>query len=399
MPIINRLAALQEELTAWRRTLHQHPQTNYEETWISDFVAEKLQSFGLEIHRNIAVTGVVGILHGQKPGPMIGLRADMDALDIVEQNNMPWQSKTPGKMHGCGHDGHTTMLLGAARYLAETRNFSGSVAFIFQPAEEGGNGAQRMIDEGLFEKFPITQVYAMHNWPDLPIGQIAVAPGPMLANSDRFTLTITGIGGHAAYPQNITDPVVVAAHIITAWQSIVSRNIHPMEAGVISVTMLKASDAFNVVADKVVLNGTARSYKPEVRDLIEKRMGELATAIASGFGASAVLDYNRGYDATINTAPETAVAAKVAAEIVGADNVDTAFVPIMGGEDFGAMLKAKPGCYIVVGAADEEHKNKLHHPCYDFNDKIIPIGASYFARLVETVLSKDTSPNKDRAAA
>ena len=390
MPIVNRIADFHDEMTAWRRDFHQYPETSFEEVRTSAIVAEKLESWGIEVHRGMAKTGVVGVLHGQGgPGKKsIGLRADMDALPMTEQNDIPYTSRIPGKMHGCGHDGHTTMLLGAAKYLAETRNFDGTVYFIFQPAEEGGGGARVMLDEGLLERFPMETVWGMHNWPNMPAGMIAMRPGPVMAAPDQFDITIVGRGGHGAYPHASVDPVIIGAHILTALQSIVSRNVSPLDNIVISATKFHAGEAYNVIPESAVISGTIRTYRPETRDLAEDSIKRIAPAVAEAFGATAEVSHRRGYPATVNSAEETEFAAHVADQIVGEQNVDRDPQPSMGAEDFGYLLEKRPGSYIWLGAEGGPAKGLLHNPHYDFNDEILPIGASYWAKLVETALPR-----------
>jgi amidohydrolase len=385
VPVINRIAAFHEDMTQWRHALHRHPETAYQEFRTSDFVAEKLTEFGMEVHRGLAGTGVVGTLR-RGDGPAIGLRADMDALPVTEANGFAHASQTPGRMHACGHDGHTAMLLGGARYLAETMNFAGTVHFIFQPAEEGEAGARRMIEEGLFDQFPVDRVFGMHNWPGMAVGRFGVRPGPMMASSDSWEIVLRGKGGHAAMPDEGVDPVPVAAQIILALQTIVSRNVPPLDSGVVSVTQVHGGDAFNVIPSSIVLRGTARAFRPEIRDLIERRMGEIAAGIAAAGNCMAEVQYDRRYPPTINAAQEAAIAANIAALVVGEAQVDRDPVPTMGGEDFAFMLEAKPGAYLFIGNGPRDGGRMLHSPHYDFDDAILPIGASYWAKLVETLL-------------
>lgn len=396
MSTINSIADLTDELTAYRRELHQNPQTCYEETFASDLVAAKLDEWNIPYERGIAVTGIVATIEGQKTdsGKSIGLRADMDALDIVEQSGQPWSSKTPGKMHGCGHDGHTAMLLGAAKYLSETRNFNGTVYLIFQPAEEGGGGAIKMIEEGLFDRFPMDEIYGVHNWPLLPKGMIGTRVGPMMASTDELHIRIEGKGGHAALPHMTCDPAIVAAHIITALQSVVSRNIDPIDQAVVTVTNVTiGTGAFNVIADSAKMTGTIRAFKQETRAFLQKRVKDIVEKTAEAFGAKATCEYVRGYDPTINTEAETALCAEVCKSIVGDDNTLTDIDPCMGAEDFGAMLQEKPGCYIWVGQAESDqkspHSQVCHSPFYDFNDDIIPTGVEFWAKLTEKALPLD----------
>ncbi len=388
MPVINSIAAMEEEMTAWRRDFHMHPELAYQETRTAGIVAEKLKSWGIEVKTEIGKTGVVGVIRGAGDGPSIGLRADMDALPMDEHNDTPWKSRTAGVMHACGHDGHTTMLLGAAKYLAETRNFAGTVNVIFQPAEEGFAGAKAMIDDGLFRDFPCDQVYGLHNWPQMPAGSIAAVPGPIMAAADKFDITIRGKGAHGAMPHNGVDPVVIGAQIVTALQSLVSRTTDPIRTAVISVTMFKAGNAYNVIPDHAVLSGTVRTFDGRVQDRIEAGMKSIAEGIATGMGGRAEVDYRRGYPATVNHARETELARSVAAGVVGAENVRQDVEPTMGAEDFSFMLQEKPGCYLWLGGGGGAPSENVHHPQYDFNDAILPIGASVLARLVEDLQPK-----------
>jgi amidohydrolase len=389
MPIVNRIADFHADLAAWRHEIHAHPETAFEERRTADFVAARLAAFGIEVHRGLAGTGVVGTLKGTRPGSRaIALRADMDALHIHEKNHAPYVSTNPGKMHACGHDGHTTMLLGAARYLAETRNFAGTVHFIFQPAEENEGGGRVMVEQGLFERFPVEAVYGMHNWPGMPAGKFAMRAGPMMASFDIFEVTVTGKGTHAALPHLGIDPMVVAAQITTALQTIASRNTSPLESVVVSVTQIHGGDTWNVIPDEVVLRGTARTFKPKVQDAVEAGIRRIAEGTAAALGASVALRYERRYPPTVNSPAETDTAAATAAEIVGDANVDRDLAPTMGSEDFAFMLQAKPGAYVFIGNGTGEKSVGLHNPHYDFNDEILPIGASYWARLVERILAK-----------
>jgi hippurate hydrolase len=390
MPIINRIAEFQDDMTAWRRDLHAHPETAFEERRTGAFVAQKLKEFGFDaVHEGLAGTGVVGTLRGRRPGSRaIGLRADMDALPILEQNDFAHRSAHDGKMHACGHDGHTTMLLGAARYLAETRNFAGTVHLIFQPAEENEGGGRVMVEQGLFEKFPVEAVYGMHNMPGLAVGSFAVKPGPMMAAFDIFEITVAGRGAHAALPHQGIDPVVVAAEIVGALQTIASRTTDPLESAVVSVTQIHGGDAWNVIPERVVLRGTARAFRPEVQDAIEAGIRRLAGGIAEAHGASAAVHYERRYPPTINSAAEAEQAARVAAEVAGDARVERAPIPMMGAEDFAFMLQKKPGAYVWLGNGDGAGGCMLHNPRYDFNDAILSVGASYWVRLAETVLAK-----------
>jgi amidohydrolase len=387
MPIVNRVADLHDEITAWRRDLHAHPELLYDVHRTAATVAEKLKAFGCdEVVSGIGRTGVVGVIRGGK-GPaakVIGLRADMDALPIAEATNLPYASTVSGKMHACGHDGHTAMLLGAARYLAETRNFAGTAVVIFQPAEEGGAGGKAMVQDGLMERFGIAQVFGMHNYPGLAVGEFAIRPGPLMAAADRVTIEIEGKGGHAARPHFSIDTVLVGAQIINQIQSIVARNVDPLEAAVISICMFQAGSTDNVIPQTAHLRGTARSLTPQVQDLLERRLHEVVEGTARLYGATAKLTYKRDYPVTRNHEREAAFAASVAAQVVGDERVDTDVAPVMGAEDFSFMLNARPGAFIFVGNGDSAG---LHHPAYNFNDDVIPIGTSYWVKLVETALA------------
>jgi hippurate hydrolase len=389
MPIINRIADLHDEMTAWRRDIHQHPETAFEEQRTADVVAAKLESFGIEVHRGLAGTGVVGSLQGQHDGRRaIGLRADMDALDIHELNRFAHRSQIQGKMHACGHDGHTTMLLGAAKYLAETRNFAGTVHFIFQPAEENEGGARVMVEEGLFDRFPVEAVFGMHNWPGLAAGRFAVRPGPVMAAFDIFELTVRGRGSHAAMPHLGIDPVVVAAKIVEGLQTVASRATDPLHSVVVSVTQIHGGDTWNVIPNEVVLRGTTRSFDLEVQDAIEPAIRRIAGGICEAFGAAMEARYERRYPSTVNSEAETELAARAAAAVAGDRNLDRNPTPCMGSEDFAYMLRARPGAYIWLGNGPMDGGCLLHNPHYDFNDAILPIGASYWATLVEQVLAR-----------
>jgi amidohydrolase len=387
MPIVNRIADLHGEITAWRRDIHAHPELLYDVHRTAASVADKLKRFGCdEVVTGIGRTGVVGVIRGKKGGGsdrVIGLRADMDALPIQEASNAPYKSTVPGKMHACGHDGHTAMLLGAARYLTETRNFAGTAVVIFQPAEEGGAGGKAMVQDGLMDRFRIEEVYGMHNYPGLPIGEFALRPGPLMASADRITIEIEGRGGHAARPHISVDTVLVGAQMVNQIQSIVSRNVDPLHAAVISICVFQAGTTDNVIPQTALLRGTARSLTPEVRDVLEKRLHEVVAGTAQLYGATAKLTYKRDYPVTRNHDRQTAFAASVAAEVVGRARVDDNVAPVMGAEDFSFMLQARPGAFIFVGNGDSAG---LHHPAYDFNDETIPIGTSYWVRLVETAL-------------
>jgi hippurate hydrolase len=381
------IATFHPELTALRRDLHAHPEIGFEEHYTAQRVVEALKVCGVdEIHTGIGKTGVVALVHGRQrdSAQMIGLRADMDALPVTEQNDFAWKSTRPGMMHGCGHDGHTAMLVGAARYLAETRQFNGTAVLIFQPGEEGFAGAKAMIEDGLFDRFPVKSVYGMHNWPPMKPGTVGVNPGPMMAAADRITIEITGKGGHGAHPYLAVDPVLVAAHIITAVQSIVSRNVRAIDSAVISLCAMQAGDvgAFSVVPGKATLVGTVRSFNPEVQDLLEKRLHAVCSGVALGLGATAHVNYERIYPATINTPAEARFAADVAHKLVGHDHVDRQMDPSMGAEDFSFMLQVKPGAYLRLGQGGEG-SCFLHNTRYDFNDDVLPLGAALHAGLIE----------------
>jgi len=390
MPVLNRAAALKDEATVWRRELHQNPQTKYEEEFASALVAQKLTEWGIPFKKGIAKTGIVATITGNKndSGKTLGLRADMDALDILEKSGQPHASKTPGKMHACGHDGHTATLLATAKYLNETKNFNGQVHLVFQPAEEGGNGANKMIDEGLFRNFKIDYMFGIHNWPGVPTGKIGMRPGPLLASVDEFHITIKGVGGHAAMPHATIDPVVVTSQIVTALQSVVARNVDPIDTVVVSVTNFHAgSGAFNIIPDEAKLIGTVRAFNNETREKVIARMKSIIEGIATSMGATAECDFMFHNYATVNDTKAVEMAARAASVVVGENNVDQETPPSMGGEDFSAYLREKPGAFIFVGQGvpekDSPHNRGLHHPGYDFNDEIIPIGVSYFATLVE----------------
>jgi amidohydrolase len=388
MPISDRIAGLHPEVTAWRRDLHAHPELLFDVHRTAALVADKLKTFGCdEVVTGIGRTGVVGVIRGRRQpaggGRVIGLRADMDALPIAEQTNLPYRSTVPGKMHACGHDGHTSMLLGAARYLAETRDFAGTAVLIFQPAEEGGGGGREMVKDGLMERFGIDEVYGMHNAPGLPVGAFAIRPGAMLAASDRILIDIEGHGGHAAKPHKCVDTVLVGAQIVNQIQSIVARNVDPIDSAVVSICVFQAGDTGNVIPQTAHLRGTARSLSPAVRDQLEQRLHEVVEGTARLYGATARLTYHRDYPVTRNHERQTAFAVSVAAQVAGRDRVDAAAAPVMGGEDFSFMLEARPGAFIFVGNGDSAG---LHHPAYDFNDESIPTGVAYWARLVETAM-------------
>ena len=381
MPVIHRVAAMTDEVTAWRRDFHAHPELLFDVRRTAGIVAGKLAAFGCdEVATGIGRTGVVGVIRGRRGGGerVVGIRADMDALPIVEATGAPYASRVPGLMHACGHDGHTAMLLGAAKYLAETRDFGGTAVVIFQPAEEGGAGGREMVEDGLMERFGIQEVYGMHNWPGMPVGHFAIRPGPIMAAADRFVITIEGRGGHAAHPDKCVDTLLAAAQVVVALQSIVSRNTDPLDAAVLSVCAFKAGETYNVIPQTATLMGTVRTLKPGTQDLIETRVHRVATATAEAFGATASVDYRRGYPVTFNHADQTAFMAE-AARAVGTA-VDTAISPQMGAEDFSFMLERRPGAYIFVGNGDTA---LCHHPAYDFDDAALPYGISLWARLIE----------------
>ncbi len=386
MPIINRIAEFHDDMTAWRRDIHAHPETAYEEHRTSDIVAAKLAEFGVEVHRGLAGTGVVGTLRNGE-GPAIGLRADMDALPFQEANDFAHASTNPGKTHACGHDGHTTMLLGAARYLAETKRFRGRVHFIFQPAEEMEGGGRKMVEDGLFDRFPMEQVYGMHNWPGNPAGHFALRPGPFMAASDTFEIVVTGRGGHAAMPHRGADPMVAAVGIVTGLQTIASRAIDPLDSVVVSVTQVHGGDTWNVIPDAVTIRGSARSFTAGVRDTIEASIARIADGTAAAHGVSVETTYTRGYPPTVNTARETELAGRAAALVAGEANVERDPNPAMVSEDFSYMLGERPGCYVWIGNGPGEGGCMLHNAHYDFNDEILPVGASYWATLAETILA------------
>jgi amidohydrolase len=389
MPVINRIADFHADMIQWRHWLHANPETAFEEHRTAERVSDLLQSFGISVDRGLAKTGVIGTLKGSMPGNRaIAFRADMDALPIEEHNNFPHSSQHRGRMHACGHDGHTTMLLGAARHLAETRNFAGTIYFVFQPAEENEGGARLMIEEGVLERYPIDAVYGMHNWPELPVGQFAIRPGPMMAAFDIFEIVIKGRGGHAAMPHLSVDPIFAAAQVVTGLQMIASRNVHPLESAVVSVTQIHGGDTWNVTPEKVALRGTTRSFKPAIREQIERSIRRIAEGASRACGAEMQLRYEPRYPPTINSAPETEIAATAAASLVGEDNVRRDMLPSMGAEDFACFLEKKPGAYIWIGNGDAEHSGMLHNPNYDFNDTALPLGASYWVRLAEAALAK-----------
>lgn len=386
MPILNRAAEMQEEIAGWRRELHTIPELNFDLFKTSAFVAEKLRSFGCDdVATGIAKTGVVGIIRGNLgAGATIGLRADMDALPIMEASGVPHASKHPGAMHACGHDGHTAMLLGAARYLAETRNFAGTVAVIFQPAEEGGGGGNVMVKEGIMERFDIGKVFGMHNMPGLDVGEFAMRPGPIMAATAEFTITIKGKGGHAAMPHRNIDPIVATSQIVMAFQTIVSRSADPIESLVVSVTKFHAGDAYNVIPAQAQIAGTVRTLKNEVAALARERIHDICAGIAAATGTEVIIDYDANYPVTFNHADETVFAGDVAASVAGEAKVQRSVAPTMGGEDFSYMLQARPGAFVFLGNGNTA---TLHNPAYDFNDEAIPHGVSYWVKIAETALA------------
>jgi hippurate hydrolase len=373
-------------LSALRHDLHAHPELGFEEKRTSDVVAEWLARCGIEVHRGIAHTGVIGVLRAGTSNKAIGVRADMDALPVLEQNTFPHHSQHPGKMHACGHDGHTAILLAAAEHLAQTRAFDGTVVFIFQPAEETVGGGRVMIEEGLFQRFPVDAVFGLHNWPGLPVGQFAVHNGPVMACADQFDIVLTGHGAHAAMPQQGADPVIAGAALVQALQTVVSRNVDPLDSAVVSVTRFHAGEAYNVIPGEARIGGTVRAFKPEVEDQIEAAMERLCAGIGAAHHVQATLSYHRGYPPTINSAHEAGLCKKIAASLVGEHNVRTDLPPTMGAEDFAYMLREKPGCYIWLGNGPGDGGCTLHNPRYDFNDQALPVGASYWVRLVEALL-------------
>ena len=388
MPIENRIAALHEQMTAWRRDIHAHPELGFEEKRTSELVAAKLAEFGVEVHRGIGKTGVVGVLRAGSSKRTVGLRADMDCLPIEEANTFAHRSTHAGRMHACGHDGHTTMLLGAARYLAETRNFDGTVNFIFQPAEEGIGGAKAMVDDGLFKRFPCEAIFGMHNRPGMALGKFAVRSGAMMAGGAFFDIDIEGRGSHGARPEAGVDSILVAAHVTAALQSIVSRNVRPVDTAVLSVTQVHGGNAYNVIPQTVRLSGTVRAFSNDVMELIGRNIARVADGVAAGFGAKAKTDFRAIFPPLINNAEEAEYAAGICAELVGAESVKRDPALIMASEDFSFMLKEVRGCYINIGNGDGEGACEVHNPSYDFNDSALPYGASFFARLVERRLAK-----------
>ena len=374
---------LQPQVTLWRRQIHQRPELAFNETQTADFISQKLSEWGIEHRRGVAKTGIVAVIPGHRPGPVLAIRADMDALPIHEESGKPWSSKNDGKMHACGHDGHTAMLLGAAQHLAETRNFEGSIAVIFQPAEEGGAGGKAMVDDGMMTRFSIDEVYGMHNLPGLEVGEFAIKSGAIMAATDEFKITITGVGGHAALPHNTIDPIVVGSSMVQSLQSVASRNADPMESLVLSVTQFHAGDAYNVIPETAVIVGTIRTLSKELRHLGEQNMRRIAISTAEAYGAKVDISFRSGYPVTYNHDAQTDFAAQVASSVVGSDKVDINLPAMMGGEDFSYMLEEKPGAFIFVGNGDTAG---LHHPKYDFNDDAIPFGTSYWVALAESAL-------------
>ncbi len=389
MPVINRIADFHDTMTEWRRDLHRHPELALQEVRTSAIVAEKLRAFGVdEVVTGIARTGVVGVIRGRAPGPGLGLRADMDALPILEETGAAWASETPGVMHACGHDGHTTMLLGAARYLAETRNFAGTVYVIFQPAEENLGGGEMMVQDGLFDRFPMDRVFGLHNWPSMPEGEFHWRVGPVMAAVANIEIDIHGRGAHGAMPHAGTDPIVVAAAIVQALQSIVARNVEPVDSGVVTIGSIQGGHIYNVIPETVRMLGTARWFTPAVGDILERQVRSLATHIAEGFGARAEVVFDRTYPATVNDAEATGLARRAAEAVQGQARVHEMTKPTMGGEDFSFMLNVCQGAYLMLGAGRGPNDPGVHHPLYDFNDAILPVGASWFATLAEQLLPR-----------
>ena len=388
MELIEEIKQFHDEMTSWRREIHQYPELGFEENRTSDFVAKKLKEFGIEVYRGLAKTGVVGkISNGD--GPSIGLRADMDALPLEEKNSFVHASTYPGKMHACGHDGHTAMLLGAAKYLASNKNYHGTINFIFQPAEEGLGGAELMLKEGLFDKFPMDSVYGLHNWPGMAAGYFGIGTGPMMASADFFDLTIIGRGGHAAMPEHCIDPIIVASHVISALQTIPSRNTHPVDSVVISVTKIHAGDAYNIIPDSVGINGTVRTFLQETQSELQSSILRIVEGVCNAFGAKCELNYMKGYPATINSINESEISEKAAIDLVGREKIQRNPIPSMVTEDFSYMLQAKPGCYVWLGTGTGKGDPgcMLHSSNYDFNDDVLPTGVGYWVKLVENELS------------
>jgi amidohydrolase len=386
MSVIDRIAGFQADLVEIRRDLHAHPETAFEERRTADVVAARLAALGVEVHRGLARTGVVGVLRAGSGRRAIGLRADMDALHVAELNDFGHRSLHAGKMHACGHDGHTAMLLGAARYLAETKHFDGTVYFIFQPAEESEGGGEVMVREGLFEQFPADVVFGMHNWPGVPVGQFQLRAGPMMAGTNRFEITVTGRGGHAAMPHQSIDPVVAGSALVQALQTLTSRNLSPLDSAVVTVTQFHGGNAWNVIPSEVVIRGTTRAFTPETQDLLEDGMRRICDGVTAAHGCEVALRYERNYPPLVNSGREAQVAREVLEGLVGAENVHWDCAPTMAGEDFAFMLQARPGCFVFIGNGPGQGGCMLHNPRYDFNDAILPLGASYWARLVERYL-------------
>ena len=407
MNLIDPIVAFHSELQEIRRNIHAHPELCYEEQRTANVVAEKLTAWNIPVIRGMGVTGVVGVIKRGTSAAAVGLRADMDALPMQEFNTFPHASKHDGKMHACGHDGHTAMLLGAAHYLAQHGTFDGTVYVIFQPAEEGGAGAKKMIEDGLFEKCPMQAIYGMHNWPGAPVGTFGVTPGPMMASSNEFEVVVRGKGSHAAQPHKSVDPIMVAVQIAQSWQTIISRNKSPIDAGVLSITQIHAGSATNVIPDDAKLIGTVRTFTLEVLDLMEQRMRDVATHTAAAFGGDVEFKFKRNYPPLINHVKETAFAVGVMQDVVGAAGVNAKVEPTMGSEDFAFMLQHKPGCYVFIGNGGGEHREmghglgpcNLHNPSYDFNDDLLPIGATYWVRLAEAALPQSSAQVVGRAAA
>ncbi len=395
MKLIPEVLAARDEIQSIRRTIHAHPELRYEEVRTAELVAQRLEQWGIEVHRGLGKTGVVGVLKRGTSKRAVGLRADMDALPIQELNTFGHRSQNEGTMHACGHDGHTAMLLGAARYLANQGEFDGTIVFIFQPAEEGGAGARAMIEDGLFTKFPVDAVFGIHNWPGLPQGTFGVKKGPIMASSNEFRIDIKGIGAHAAMPHNGRDPVFAAVQVANALQSIITRNKKPIETAVLSITQVHAGDAVNVIPDEAWLAGTVRTFTTAALDLIETRMSKIVEATAAAYDCTASVTFHRNYPPTINSPEETEFAAEVMRDVVGADNVNTAVEPTMGAEDFSFMLLEKPGCYAFLGNGDGTHREMghgegpcmLHNASYDFNDELLPIGSTYWVKLAQRFLA------------
>lgn len=398
MNLIDPIVQFQAEIQQIRRDIHAHPELCFEEHRTSEVVAQKLEAWGIPIIRGLGGTGIIGVLKNGSSERAIGMRADMDALPMQEINTFVHTSKHDGKMHACGHDGHTAMLLGAAHYLSKYKEFDGTIYLIFQPAEEGGGGARRMIEDGMFEKYPMNAVFGMHNWPGAAVGTFGVTPGPMMASSNEFEVIVRGKGAHAAQPHKGIDPIIVAIQMAQSWQTVVSRNASPLESAVLSVTQIHSGSATNVIPDEATLIGTVRAFSTEMIDLIEKRMRTIAEHTAAAFDAQVDFRFKRNYPPLINHIKETAFAAEVMRSVVGTDNVDAQVEPTMGAEDFSFMLQAKPGCYAFIGNGDGGHRDmghglgpcNLHNPSYDFNDDLLPIGATYWVRLAEAYLKKTT---------